>query len=63
MKNAGEKETLCSNEGCRRIAEKASRFCAACSLEWGLFHRDERGDEGSRFQVPGSREPDSALEP
>jgi hypothetical protein len=30
----------CSNEGCGRPA--VANLCEACSLEWSLYHREER---------------------
>jgi hypothetical protein len=45
MKDLKEKKTLCVNEGCRKPAEEGSIFCAACGLEWALFHRDVRGQK------------------
>lgn len=44
MKNCND-DRLCANEGCPRIAEEGSRFCASCDLEWSLFHRDARQRE------------------
>jgi uncharacterized Zn finger protein (UPF0148 family) len=44
MKDAKEKKR-CVNEGCGRLAEEGSLFCASCGLEWTLFHRDARGQK------------------
>ncbi|HTO87822.1 MAG TPA: hypothetical protein VMR54_09890 [Thermoanaerobaculia bacterium] len=30
----------CANEGCDRPA--VANLCEACSLEWSLYHREER---------------------
>jgi rRNA maturation endonuclease Nob1 len=45
MKDSKEKKTRCANEGCGKIAEEGSQFCASCGLEWMLFHRDARGQK------------------
>jgi rRNA maturation endonuclease Nob1 len=45
MKDLKEKKTRCANEGCGKLAEEGSQFCASCGLEWTLFHRDARGQK------------------
>ncbi|HLN58953.1 MAG TPA: hypothetical protein VK416_10355 [Thermoanaerobaculia bacterium] len=46
MKDEEEEKTRCDNEGCRKLAEEGSLFCASCGLEWTLFHRDVRVPKG-----------------
>ena len=52
MKDSKQKKTRCANEGCGKLAEEGSPFCASCGLEWALFHRDERG---RKRDIPGDR--------
>ncbi len=36
----GRRTPICENEGCGRPAD--GRWCDSCSLEWTLFHREQR---------------------
>lgn len=42
MKVEKKESRICANEGCGKPAERDSRFCEACCLEWNLFRRDKR---------------------
>jgi hypothetical protein len=48
MKNEKEKAPRCANEGCVRLADDGSCFCASCGLEWMLLRRDTRRDPAVR---------------
>lgn len=57
MTNPNERFERCQNDACPRPAEPMEGLCAVCSLEWSLFHREERPAPGemARRSAPAGR--------
>jgi len=62
MKKESEDPKTCSNPGCGQPAENDNSLCDSCDLEWSLFHREVRAEEGAHPSVPTPPAPsDNAL--
>jgi hypothetical protein len=50
-----ENPRRCLNESCPRPAQPNDAFCEACSVEWSLFHREERAAQNAAQRRSGGR--------
>jgi len=51
MKKEKDDTKTCSNPGCGRPAQDDRPLCDSCELEWSLFHREARAEEGAQPSV------------